>query len=810
MKLPRLYTIQSRFLVGMTTAAILIGTLFAIGFYFQMRSVLENEVREKAELIFNQVESVQNYVRSVLRPRMYSEMPDKFVIEAMSSSFISRSVMQRTGQRDGQMLYRRVSDNARNTDFQANATELGLIAYFREHPQAEVWQGHMAIDNRDHFVMARPVRYEKSCLYCHGDPDKAPAELVAQYGLRGFGREENSIGGLDFVGLPVSPQMAKVKGRVATYLIFFSISAVLFFLATQFIFKRTVSDNIRYLTRLLRTNVKDAEGQALLREVQRRDELGAMIEGVEQLGNHIAENRQKLEGYAADLEGKVNRRTHELARESAERTADVDLFVRLLHSFNRCQTRPELWRHALPLIVERFDLSRAAYVCTFASHNSFVWPPQSGKPELPDDYVQLLTQSQTRITGSTAFIPVESSQGNTEGLLRLDKKSGEVFRSEEQEILRAIGRQLGIAAEYLGALDGLLRHSEMLQSIFEGISDPLLLVDAQGSVIITNSAARQLCLDLRGGSSSDGNLMPLLFAGNDQEVAEISRIAVGGVVATRQVKLATGRTFVIGLHPLANHRLVVHVSEVTQQYRMLEQVARSEKMATVGKLAAGLAHEINNPLGVILCYTELLRKNAPMNEQREDLDIILRHTRQAREVLRNLLNFARPKLDTEGQTDLAAAVQSLLKVFGLQAEKKKARLRLQTHVSVPMIGIAPQVVEHIVSNLLLNALDALPPSDGEIAVTIAHSPDDGEVLLKIMDNGTGIDPQDLPHLFDPFFTTKAPGKGAGLGLTVIYGFMQDMGGRIEAANRNEGGACFELHFPIQVRQGEKSQVCMKP
>jgi signal transduction histidine kinase len=335
-----------------------------------------------------------------------------------------------------------------------------------------------------------------------------------------------------------------------------------------------------------------------------------------------------------------------------------------------------------------------------------------------------------------------------------------------------------------------------------------LLVDAQGSVIITNNAARQLCLELRGGSSSDGNLMTLLFAGNDQDAAEISRIAVGGVVATRQVKLATGRTFVIGLHPLANHRLVVHVSEVTQQYRMLEQVARSEKMATVGKLAAGLAHEINNPLGVILCYTELLRKNAPMNEQREDLDIILRHTRQAREVLRNLLNFARPKLAAEGQTDLAAAVQSLLKVFGLQAEKKKARLRLQTHASVPMIGIAPQVVEHIVSNLLLNALDALPPSDGEIAVTIAHRPDDGEVVLKIMDNGTGIDPQDLPHLFDPFFTTKAPGKGAGLGLTVIYGFMQDMGGRIEAANRKEGGACFELHFPIQARQGEKSQVCM--
>ena len=105
--------------------------------------------------------------------------------------------------------------------------------------------------------------------------------------MRGFGRELNSSGGLDFVGLQVSSQMVKVQRRVMTYLLIFSATAILFFLATHVIFKRVVTDNVHALTRLLRSNVRDAEGQELLREVQRRDEVGEMIEGVEQSYNFV-------------------------------------------------------------------------------------------------------------------------------------------------------------------------------------------------------------------------------------------------------------------------------------------------------------------------------------------------------------------------------------------------------------------------------------------------------------------------------------------------------------------------------------------
>jgi len=799
MKLPRPYTIQSQFLLGMTAAAICIGALFAAGFYYQMHSVLENEVHEKAELILTQVEAVQGYVRKTLRPRMYEEMPDKFVIEAMSTSFISRAIMERAGLRAGHLIYRRVSVDARNPEFEANETERGIIEMFRAKPWLTVWQGHAEIDGKDHFVMARPVRFEASCLYCHGEPSQAPREILERYGARGFGRELDVVGGLDFVGLPVSSQMVKVQNKVMTYLVIFSLTAVLFFLATHVVFKRVVSDNVRTLTRVLRSNVRDAEGQELLRHVQSRDEVGEMVLGVEQLGRHIAESRQKLEEYAATLEDKVAERTRELARESAERTADVDLFVRLLRVFNRSQTRPQLWRRSLPLIVDRFGLERAAYVCTFASQNYFVWPVAAEKPRLPDDHVQLLIHSETRIDGGTAFIPVESAEGNTEGLLCLYRRPGESFRPEDREILRALGRQLGIAAEYLGALDNILRHSEKLQAIFEGISDPLLLVDAHGAPIVTNQAARELAADLSGGTRDDGNVIPLLCAGQGGDGAcDIALTATRGVFEAREVRLDSGRSFALGLHPVpaaaGEGRLVVHVREVTARRRMMEQVTQSEKLATVGKLAAGLAHEINNPLGVILCYADLLRKTA-REDQLDDLGIIARHTRQARTVLRNLLNFARPKVATDRDTDLAAAAGAVARVFGPQAEKRGAAIRLTEEDGVPAVRVEPQAVEHIMANLLLNALDAVPPEGGEIVVATRYDHEAGEVVLSVSDNGGGIAPEHLPHLFDPFFTTKQAGKGTGLGLTVIYGFMRDLGGRIEVSNRFEGGARFELRFP---------------
>jgi signal transduction histidine kinase len=802
-------TLHSKFLLGLSLATLVIGAVLAAGFYVHMRQVLEVEVSDKAELVFAQVDAVQSYVRGTLRPTMYNELPETFVIEAMSSSYISRAVMDKVRDSSGH-LYRRVAVNARNPDFEANALERELIGHFRENDGKRLYQGYREIGGLEYFVMARPVRYKQSCMYCHGEPSDAPAALVEKYGERGFGHPVDSIGGLDFVGLPVSASVARVQEAIFTYLLVFTLAVLLFFASTNLVFKRVVVNNLRVLSSMFRKNLTDARGEELLREVERGDELDRMIQGMEQLGEHLYTTRSQLQDYAANLEHKVRERTRELEQEFSERQSDVQLFVRLLAGLNRSQTRPQLWREAVPLIAERFGLERAAYVCTFAGHRSYTWPEEGQRPELPEDWVHLLTESEARIEERRAFIPVESGQGTPEGLLCLYRAPGSAFRAQDRDLLIALGRQMGIAAENLGALDNILRHSANLQAIFEGISDPLLLLDASGGLVMSNQAARDLHADLAGpDNATDGNLLPHLCAAHGGD-CDLSRAVAETRFLSRETVREDGRSFLVSLYPVEGsapdrHRVVAYVRETTSEKRMLEQVTRSEKLATVGKLSAGLAHEINNPLGVILCYAQLLKKARGLDEQQQaDLDVIVRHTRQAQRVLRDLLNFARPKVSAEDSADLLQVTRQVAAIFSVQAEKRGVAL----HVDEPGDGPPPlvrggaELLEHVVVNLVLNALDAAPAESGEVrlAVRAERAGERHEVLLTVEDNGPGIPEADLAHVFDPFFTTKEVNQGTGLGLTVVYGFMRDLGGRVLAENRAGGGARFEVRFPAAAEE----------
>lgn len=809
MKHLRFYTVQSKFLVWLTLAAFCIGVILAAGFYFHMRQVLEQEVKDKAALVFGQVDAVQKYVRQVLRPKMYEALPDHFIIEAMSSSYISRAIMDKTNNDGAEHLYRRVALNARNPNFEATPLESKLIRQFRVNQDMRVWQGNVRIDDSEYFVTARPVRFTASCMRCHGIAADAPPEVLELYGERGFGHELDSIDGLDFVGLPISASMAWIKERVFTYLFIIMLSALLFLLATQLVFKRVVANNLRVLTHIFRKSLSDTEGEQLLKDVESRDEIGELIDGVERLGEHLFDTRRQLQDYAANLEKKVDERTFALTQQAQNRQFDVDLFVKLLSNFNSAKNRPQLWRLALPLIAERFDLQKIAYVCTFSTNHSYVWPENMPAPELPENLVSLLTESRAHFDQDSAIIPVDSSHGNTEGLLCLYTKPGASFGDMDTAVLMAVGRQLGIAAEHLTALDDLLRNSANLNAIFESISDPLLLVENSGFVVVSNTAARDLAKELSEGRRSDGDIMPYMCPddGEHAKLCGVSAVMQSGESITREITLESGRSFVLSFFPVLTdiegvrdagpkaERVVVYARETTQDKKMLVQVTQSEKMATVGKLAAGLAHEINNPLGVIICYAQLLREAGLSEQQNNDLDVIINHTNKAQNVLRDLLNFARPKASTTLEIDFGSAIEAVANVFRMQAEKKGAVILTEIPPDLPLVPVDSQVLEHITTNLIINALDEVPENEGRIELAVSHDPDRREVVLSVRDNGAGFAREVLPHVFDPFFSTKEVNEGTGLGLTMIYGFMSDLGGGVEAANHEDGGALFTLRFP---------------
>jgi len=799
MYFPKPQKIQAKFISGLMLASMFLGVIFSLGFYFHMRNVLEEEVRDKAKLILTHVDAVQHYVRDVLRPTMYERLPAAFVIQAMSSSYISRKIMASVNAPHEGTIFRRVAIDARNPDFEANDNERELIGYFRANGQQELWQGHKMINKEKYFLMVRPVRFEQGCMYCHGRPQDAPAELLQLYGERGFGKHPGDVAGVDFVGISVHGSVGRLEQTILTYFAFFALAVLLVFFSANFLFKVLVVNNLKRLNTVFRRNVTDAEGSALLRKLEQGDEIEELVDGMEQMGEHLFEARSQLQNYAENLRLMVDERTDALSDEVEARRADVRLFVRLLEDMYKSKTRVELWRLSLPQICKRFAAERIAYVCTMGSQSSFVWPETEAMPDLPDNFVEVLTGSACVVMGSRIFVPVESSTGNAEGLLILHWRTAAEAGRHDQNVLQALGRQLGIAAENLTAIDSLFRQMNILETIVEVISDPLVLMDSGSAVLTANQAARTLAVELTAGERTDGNILALFFDLQSAQCPMRETIA-RGVPDLREVTLPGGRTFSLSLYPVCGHdgstnQVVVYLRETTMEKRMRMQVWQSERMATVGKLTAGLAHEINNPLGVILCYAGLLRQSITNPEQTMDLDVIERHTRQAQRVLQDLLNFARPKAAGSGTANACAVAAAMTEVFLVQAMKKGARMILECAAEPLMVRMGIGELEQVISNLVINALDAIAEQTGIIRVRVVRA-GSGMVVIDVEDNGPGVRSEDVPHIFDPFFSTKEIGAGTGLGLTVVYGMVTDVGGRVEIEHSADlGGARFVVSLP---------------
>ncbi|GAB7024077.1 c-type heme family protein [Salidesulfovibrio brasiliensis] len=782
-------TLQVKFLLGLGAIVLIMGIFFSASMYFHLKSLLDSEVRDRAELALAQVDSVQRYVREDLRPKMFSVLPqDEFVIEAMSSSYISRNVMDRVAPENGDVLYRRVSVNARNPDYEAQGVELELLERFRKHPDEQSWQGYKKIDGTEYFITSRPVIFKKQCMYCHGTPEEAPRILLDRYGTeRGFGRKLGALDGVDLVGFPVDDAVTQIRDATVGYVGIYGAGMFVFFAIVQGFFNRLVTANLKRLTRVFRERFSDKEEIKALDRMEHSDEIDEMVHGMEELGDHLLTVQEQLRDNAANLERTVAQRTAQLSREAFERKADVTLFVRLLDALNRSQSRKEMWTTCLPLLAERFHAQGAAFTCMLASQNKYFWPEEASIPALPDNWKDVLVDGEPYPSEQSVLIPVGATSAASEGLLTLWWDTAVFFEDKDHDIMRALGTQLGIAMENIGALDNLLNQKDMLQSIVEGIADPLLLLEGSCSVVVANFAARKLADDVASGNES--GLLPILFAEHEDE-CPFRQALTKGLSYTQEVAV-DGRQFVVSLYPVGgDSRAVAYVREVTAERQMMAQIRQSEKLATVGRFAAGLAHEMNNPLGVIKCYGELL-KNGPCGEEiRGDTDVILKHATQAQNVLQDLLDFARPGKTDGATVDIRQGVEDMVGVFGVQARASDVSVGLHVEPDFPEVSVDQQALHQIVSNLFNNALDAVG-SNGAIRFRLFV--DEEEIpSLEVRDNGPGLPSEIKDSIFEPFFTTKDVGKGTGLGLAVVYGLLQDMGGSIKAYD--DGGAVFTIRF----------------
>jgi two-component system NtrC family sensor kinase len=236
------------------------------------------------------------------------------------------------------------------------------------------------------------------------------------------------------------------------------------------------------------------------------------------------------------------------------------------------------------------------------------------------------------------------------------------------------------------------------------------------------------------------------------------------------------------------------------------ETVRSEKLASVGLLTAGIAHELNNPLTGVLTFSHLVRKQMPDGSpEAEDLDLVIHETKRCATIIRRLLDFAREKTPENNFSDLNQLIEETARLIELPAQVDDIEIIMQLDEHLPAVWIDEDLIKQVIMNVLVNAQHAI---EGEGSITIRTRVDDEYkksepgaetvpmVEISVSDTGCGIPEDDLQRIFDPFFTTKGVGKGTGLGLSVSHGTVAAHGGDIEVESTVGVGSVFRIYLPI--------------
>ena len=244
----------------------------------------------------------------------------------------------------------------------------------------------------------------------------------------------------------------------------------------------------------------------------------------------------------------------------------------------------------------------------------------------------------------------------------------------------------------------------------------------------------------------------------------------------------------------------------TELQNAQKEILRAEKMASVGRLAAGIAHEIGNPIGIVLGYLDMLKQNDLDEDDKIDfLDRTENEIQRINTVIRQLLDLARPKNVESQSVSVHYIIQDVVEIMRMQPIMRDIVIKLALQAEDDSIWGNDDQLRQVFLNLLLNAADAIHSTenqlDGRIVVSTWIVPFSGNsrrksLRVEFSDNGSGIDPQQLQNVFDPFYTTKEPGKGTGLGLSVSYMIIEMLGGTITAVSEADQGAAFTIELPL--------------
>ena len=252
---------------------------------------------------------------------------------------------------------------------------------------------------------------------------------------------------------------------------------------------------------------------------------------------------------------------------------------------------------------------------------------------------------------------------------------------------------------------------------------------------------------------------------------------------------------------------VLHYRDVTDERNLQRRLMQTDKMAAIGTLAGGIAHEINNPLGAILAFTQLaMRELDDAHECQDNLKEIEEATLRCKKIVRDLLDFSRQSFEERMQLlNLNEVIAKAMNLFQVNARHFQINVVQNLEPSLPEVIGHFHKLQQVVLNLVTNAMHAMKEGGGLLTLTTAVSSDKRFVLFMVEDSGTGISADNLGKIFDPYFTTKEQGEGTGLGLSISYKIVQEHLGRMEVHSTVGRGTQFTIHLPIKIEKGENDE-----
>lgn len=638
-------SLSSKFTLTVGFILIIFCVIFSLILYYNLRQRVLEDANEKTRIILTQIDAIGDYVKEELRPAMFELLKDKykedFIVEAMSTTHIRFSVMQRFNNELKDYIYKRVSTEPINKKNKADKLHERLIRFFKENNVKESWNGIIKENGQEFLIMAKPVIVEKGCLICHGLLKDAPKSLINKYRItKDFLWKEGDVMGVETVRVPLSATLKEIKGIAISTFVSGIFALFFLFISIQGAFWKLVSKPLNRLTRIFKEIANGTEQLNQNLSVDSEDEIGELITSFNQMSKHLYEAQEAMK-----------------------------------------------------------------------------------------------------------------------------------------------------------------KNSETLKTIFEGITDPLALINPDCTVDLTNQAYREwMSKGIKAVFSEKcepekcdpDDICPVCF---------LKRLKQQKTPISEFWEDEKGHYYYIHLYPIYNEnkevvKAVHYVKDITEKKHIDEQMRVAEKLAVIGQLSAGLAHEINNPLGGIkLCFDNLI--SIPMDEEmrKKHIDVINVGFQKIQSIISQLLDFSKQTELSISSASINEMVEDVLKLMEYLISKKGIKVIKDLSQNIPNLLVDKNKIEQVFLNIILNAIQAMDSKGGNLL--IKSYTENGKCHVSFTDSGVGISADILPRIFDPFFTTKPVGEGTGLGLSVSKSIVEQHGGIIRVET-SEKGSTFTVELPLNV------------